>query len=152
MQFSLFKVHISGDSNPDPPDNGKLCYPSQKTLRRPLSLPSRSSLAGKTVFVPGAGRGVGEHITGSAGASCIGILGRDKTRIESAKDRFAGECPGTAFVAYTADIVDEDAIIAVFKDFGAQISWSITRDIFPMKAHLLNRTSKRGSLDSKSIF
>jgi hypothetical protein len=104
MLFSHFKVHISGDSNPDPPDNGKLCYPSQETLRRPLSLPSRSSLAGKTVFVPGAGRGVGEHITGSAGASCIGILGRDKTRIESAKDRFAGECPGTAFVAYTADI------------------------------------------------
>jgi NADP-dependent 3-hydroxy acid dehydrogenase YdfG len=80
------------------------------------------SLAGKSVFITGAGRGVGEHIThglAAAGPSRIGILGRDKSRIENAKAKFAKEYPGTAFSAYSVDILDETGIAAVFKDFGA---------------------------------
>ena len=84
-------------------------------------LPGRS-LAGKSVFITGAGRGVGEHIThgiAAAGPSRIGILGRDRSRIESARDKFATKYPAITFAAYAADIMDEAAITAVFKDFGA---------------------------------
>lgn len=85
------------------------------------SLPGRS-LVGKSAFVTGAGRGVGEHITrglAEAGVSRIGLLGRDRARIESAKEKFTREYPKTTFIAYSADITDEDAITAVFREFGA---------------------------------
>jgi NAD(P)-dependent dehydrogenase (short-subunit alcohol dehydrogenase family) len=84
------------------------------------ALPGRS-LAGKSVFVTGAGRGVGLHITqalAEAGASRIGILGRDSARINTAKDTLARDYPATSFVAYAADITDENAIAAAFKAFG----------------------------------
>ena len=47
------------------------------------TIPGRS-LAGKSAFVTGAGRGVGSYITrglAAAGVSRIGILGRNKARI-----------------------------------------------------------------------
>jgi NADP-dependent 3-hydroxy acid dehydrogenase YdfG len=78
-------------------------------------------LVGKTILITGAGRGVGEHIArelAAAGASRIGIIGRDKTRIESAKDRFAVAYPSTKFEAFAADITDEAAIATVFQIFG----------------------------------
>lgn len=84
------------------------------------ALPGRL-LAGKSAFVTGAGRGVGEHITrglGAAGVKRIGILGRSKARIEKAKDAFAKDFPAVAFEAYAADITDGPAIAAVFKAFG----------------------------------
>ena len=85
------------------------------------ALPGRS-LAGKSAFVTGAGRGVGEHITrglAAAGVKRIGILSRDKARIEKAKDAFAAQFPAVTFEAYSADITDGPAIAAVFKAFGA---------------------------------
>ena len=84
------------------------------------ALPGRS-LAGKSAFVTGAGRGVGAHITrglAAAGVDRIGILGRNKALIEKAKDAFGKEFPFVAFEAYTADITDGPAIAAVFKVFG----------------------------------
>ena len=84
------------------------------------ALPGRS-LAGRSAFVTGAGRGVGAHITrglAAAGVKRIGILGRDKARIEKAKDDFAEEFPAVAFDAYTADITDGAAIAAIFQVFG----------------------------------
>ncbi|KAH7324918.1 hypothetical protein B0I35DRAFT_458558 [Stachybotrys elegans] len=79
-------------------------------------------LAGKSALITGAGRGVGVHITkgiASAGAAQIAILGRDKARIEAARDQFAAQYPGTKFVAFAADVTDENAIAAVFDAFGA---------------------------------
>lgn len=87
---------------------------SQAVSHRPLS--------GKSVLITGGGRGVGVHITkgfASAGAAKIGILGRDKMRIESARDGFAIEFPETTFVAFSADVTDEAAIAGVFDTFGA---------------------------------
>ncbi|MCJ1355271.1 MAG: hypothetical protein MMC33_005262 [Icmadophila ericetorum] len=84
------------------------------------TLPGRS-LAGKSAFITGAGRGVGEHITrgiAAAGIERIGLLGRDKARIEKAKEAFAKEFPAVIFEAYAADITDGPAITAVFKAFG----------------------------------
>ena len=78
-------------------------------------------LAGKTVFVTGAGRGVGQFITqaiAEAGAAKIGVLGRDKNRIDKANDTWSKEFPDTTFVSYAADVTDEKAITAAFKDFG----------------------------------
>ncbi|KAK3353796.1 hypothetical protein B0T25DRAFT_581489 [Lasiosphaeria hispida] len=78
-------------------------------------------LEGKTALITGAGRGVGEHIARaivSAGASRVGIVGRDKTRIETARDRFAAAFPTTEFEAFSADITDEDAFVAIFATFG----------------------------------
>ncbi|KFY34067.1 hypothetical protein V494_07087 [Pseudogymnoascus sp. VKM F-4513 (FW-928)] len=85
------------------------------------SLPGRS-LAGKSALVTGASRGVGEHIArglAEAGASPIALLGQDKARIESAKQKLSLEFPTTAFNAFAADIKDQDAIAAVFGSFGA---------------------------------
>ena len=79
-------------------------------------------LAGKSVFVTGAGRGVGEFITRAmieAGASRIGILGRNKERIDKAKERLTSDSPKVKVQSYAADITDESAIKAVFADFGA---------------------------------
>ena len=84
------------------------------------ALPGRS-LAGKSAFITGAGRGVGSHITrglAAAGVSRIGILGRDVARIEKAKDTFAAEFPSVAFSAYAADITSAPAIAAAFNAFG----------------------------------
>ena len=84
------------------------------------TLPGRS-LAGKSAFVTGAGRGVGEHITrglAAAGVKRIGLLGRDHARIEKAKEAFAKEFPDTTFEAYAADITEGPAIAAVFQAFG----------------------------------
>ncbi|KAK0719364.1 hypothetical protein B0H67DRAFT_642727 [Lasiosphaeris hirsuta] len=78
-------------------------------------------LQGKTVLITGAGRGVGEHIAramASAGSSRIGIVGRDKTRIEAARDRFTAAFPSAKFEAFSADITDEDAFVAIFAAFG----------------------------------
>ncbi|KAH7031700.1 uncharacterized protein B0I36DRAFT_241968 [Microdochium trichocladiopsis] len=79
-------------------------------------------LVGKSALITGAGRGVGEHITkgiASAGAAKIAILGRDKVRIEAARDRFAARYPETKFVAFAADVTDENAVAAIFDAFGA---------------------------------
>lgn len=84
------------------------------------ALPGRS-LAGKSAFVTGAGRGVGAHITrglAAAGIKRIGILGRSKATIENAKEAFAKEFPAVVFEAFTADITDGPAIAAVFNTFG----------------------------------
>ena len=97
------------------------------------SLPGRS-LAGKSALVTGAGRGVGEHIArglAEAGASPIGLLGLDKARIESAKERFSLEFPKTTFVAFAADIRDSDAIAAIFDNFNAPDILVNNAGIFP---------------------
>lgn len=78
-------------------------------------------LAGKTVLVTGASKGVGAHITeqiAAAGASRIGILGRDKTRIEAAKEKFSAAYPQTAFESFAVDITDEPAVTSLFATFG----------------------------------
>jgi NAD(P)-dependent dehydrogenase (short-subunit alcohol dehydrogenase family) len=82
---------------------------------------SNRPLAGKSALITGAGRGVGQHITrgiAAAGASKIAILGRDQKRIDSARDNFAAEYPETAFVGFSANVTDEEAIAAVFDAFG----------------------------------
>lgn len=78
-------------------------------------------LVGKSAFVTGASRGVGLHITqalAEAGASPIGILGRDKTRLEKTKKSLESQFPRTVFKAYAADITDSGAIGELFRDFG----------------------------------
>lgn len=78
-------------------------------------------LKGKTIFVTGARKGVGKHITNAmaaAGAKRIGFLGRNKTRIEDAKMEFSKLFPSVEFVAYAADITNDKEIAAVFRDFG----------------------------------
>ncbi|KFY41389.1 hypothetical protein V495_04949 [Pseudogymnoascus sp. VKM F-4514 (FW-929)] len=85
------------------------------------SLPGRS-LTGKSALVTGSGRGVGVHIArglAEAGVSPIGLLGRDKSTIESAEQTLSREFSDTKFVAFAADITDADAIAAVFAGFGA---------------------------------
>ncbi len=82
---------------------------------------SAKPLVGKSVLVTGAGKGVGKHITrelAAAGASQIAILGRDSSRINSARDRFAAAYPSTTFTAFSADITDEAAIAAIFSRIG----------------------------------
>lgn len=99
---------------------------SSKIASRPLD--------GKTVFITGAGRGVGAHITqaiAEAGARRVGILGRDKTRIENAKDKLAKDYPSTSFIAYAADISDENAIATAIKDFGVADVLINNAGIFP---------------------
>ncbi|KAF4332368.1 3-oxoacyl [Fusarium beomiforme] len=96
--------------------NHKSTYPSL------IDAVSNRPLDGKSVLITGAGRGVGEHITrgiAAAGADRIGILGRDKHRITTARDKLALAYPGTVFEAFAADITDELAIAAVFQSFGA---------------------------------
>jgi NAD(P)-dependent dehydrogenase (short-subunit alcohol dehydrogenase family) len=78
-------------------------------------------LEGKSVLITGAGRGVGLYIANSiseAGATKIGLIGRDKGRIEEAKTKLAAKYPAATFTAYATDIGDEDAVNAVFKDYG----------------------------------
>lgn len=78
-------------------------------------------LRGKTFFVTGAGRGVGKYITraiADAGAKRIGLLGRDKARIQSAKEEYSKDFPAVEFVAYAADITNAQDVAAAFKDFG----------------------------------
>ena len=80
-----------------------------------------SPLAGKSFLVTGAGRGIGEHIArqiATAGAGRVGIIGRDKTRIFAAKERFEKNHPHTKFEAFAADINDEAAVSTVFETFG----------------------------------
>jgi NAD(P)-dependent dehydrogenase (short-subunit alcohol dehydrogenase family) len=78
-------------------------------------------LTGKTVVVTGAGRGVGEHIArefAAAGAARIGIVGRDKARIESAKKTLTSAYPEADIESFAADITNESEIARVFKSFG----------------------------------
>jgi NAD(P)-dependent dehydrogenase (short-subunit alcohol dehydrogenase family) len=84
------------------------------------TLPGRS-LAGKSAFITGAGRGVGEHITrgiAAAGIDRIGLLGRDKARIEKAKENFSKEFPDVVFESYSADVTDAPAVAAALEAFG----------------------------------
>jgi len=95
--------------------NHRTPYPSLSS-----TLPGRS-LAGKSVLITGASRGVGAHIVRGIAAAkpqTIGIIGRDKARLDDAKLEFAEEFPTVVFKAYAADITNEAAIISVFKDFG----------------------------------
>ncbi|KFZ04732.1 hypothetical protein V501_09022 [Pseudogymnoascus sp. VKM F-4519 (FW-2642)] len=97
------------------------------------SLPGRS-LAGKSALITGASRGVGEHIArglAEAGVSPIGLLGKDKARIESTKEKFGREFPQTTFVAFAADITDAEAIAAVFFNFGAPDILVNNAGVFP---------------------
>lgn len=97
------------------------------------SLPGRS-LIGKSAFVTGASRGVGEHIVrglAKAGASPIGLLGLDKARIKSAEERFSLEFPQITFVAFAADIRDTDAIATVFDNFATPDILVNNAGIFP---------------------
>lgn len=95
---------------------------------------STGPLKGKSVLVTGAGRGVGAHIArniAEAGATKIGILGRDKRRIEEAKIQYAQEYPSSIFIAYASDITDEAGIAAVFKDFGVPDILINNAGVFP---------------------
>lgn len=82
---------------------------------------SLSWCSGKTNFITGAGRDVGDHIArtiAEAGAKRVGILCRDKAYIERLQEKLSDEYPHTDFVAYAATVTDEEAIAAVFDDFG----------------------------------
>ncbi|PVI06247.1 NAD(P)-binding protein [Periconia macrospinosa] len=96
-------------------------------------LPGRS-LAGKSVLITGASRGVGKHLVrgfAEAQASRIGIIGKDKTRIETARAEFSAEYPKITFIAYAVDVLDEDAVAAVFQCFGAPDFLVNNAGVFP---------------------
>jgi len=119
--------------------NRKSIYPALSP-----SLPGRS-LAGKTVFITGASRGVGKHLVrgfAAANASRIGLLGRDKARVEAARTEFSTAYPKTEFTAYAADITNEDAIATVFKDFGAPDILVNNAGIFPDDGPFINQDLK----------
>lgn len=91
-------------------------------------------LKGKSALVTGAGRGVGEHIARSlaeAGAARIGLLGREKSRIDGAQEKFTKAFPATQFSAFAADITDEVAITSVFQSFGAPDILVNNAGVFP---------------------
>jgi len=95
---------------------------------------SRKPLTGKSVLVTGASRGVGDYIARSiagAGAAKVGILGRDQKRVEDTKARLAKDYPSTKFLAYSANITDESAVAAVFKDFGVPDVLINNAGVFP---------------------
>jgi NAD(P)-dependent dehydrogenase (short-subunit alcohol dehydrogenase family) len=107
---------------------------------------SSQPLKGKSVFITGASRGVGEHIThaiAAAGAAKIGILGRDEKRVQNAKEKFTKEYPATEFLGYSANIVDETAITGVFKDFGAPDVLVNNAGVFPDDGPFISQDLKR---------
>lgn len=91
-------------------------------------------LAGKSVLVTGAGRGIGLFIADAiaeAGATIVGITGRDKARIESAKGTLTEKYPKTTFIAFAVDVADEAGIEALLKDFGVPDVLINNAGVFP---------------------
>lgn len=83
---------------------------------------SSRPLTGKSAFITGASRGVGLHIVkafADAGASPIGMLGRDKTRLAKTKELLEAQFPQTQFKTYAVDITNGKAVEELFRDFGA---------------------------------
>jgi NAD(P)-dependent dehydrogenase (short-subunit alcohol dehydrogenase family) len=75
------------------------------------------SVAGKTVLITGGGRGIGSriaHAFAKAGASVIGITGRNESALQSTKASIQTEYPSTKVLTFTTDVVDEAAVNAAF--------------------------------------
>lgn len=113
------------------------------TLERKIAA---KPLSGKSVFITGAGRGVGVYIArgvAAAGASAIGLLARDKTRIEETKNKLAAEYPDANFTHYAADIIDQHAVAAVFKDFGVPDVLINNAGVFPDDGPFISQDLKQ---------
>jgi NAD(P)-dependent dehydrogenase (short-subunit alcohol dehydrogenase family) len=81
------------------------------------------SAAGKTIFVTGGGYGIGASIVMSfarAGARDIIITGRTATRLQETKAKVE-KAMSTRVHVFTADVTDEEAIAAIFKEVGSTI-------------------------------
>jgi NAD(P)-dependent dehydrogenase (short-subunit alcohol dehydrogenase family) len=102
-------------------------------------------LQGKSVLITGAGRGVGLHISraiAAAGAARIGLVGRNKSRIEEARVALSKDHQKTEFDAYAADVSDQDAVAAVFQDFGVPDVLINNAGAFPDDGPFLNQDLK----------
>jgi NAD(P)-dependent dehydrogenase (short-subunit alcohol dehydrogenase family) len=78
-------------------------------------------LVGKKVLITGASRGVGLHIAhgiATAGATTIGLVGRDPARLDATKAKLTTTYPNTTFHSFALDIMDATAVSAVFTAFG----------------------------------
>ncbi|KAI9893787.1 MAG: hypothetical protein M1814_006004 [Vezdaea aestivalis] len=88
--------------------------------------PTQASLSqkGKTVLITGGGQGVGPAIAHSfsqAGASNIVLLSRTAETLNKTVTSLRSAYPDTAFHAYPADITDEAAVSAAFKDYTSKV-------------------------------
>jgi NAD(P)-dependent dehydrogenase (short-subunit alcohol dehydrogenase family) len=84
------------------------------------TLPGRS-LAGKSVLITGASRGVGKHLVrgfAEAQVSRIGLVGQNKQRVLAAEAEFSARYPKVVFTSYATDVTDESGVTAVFESFG----------------------------------
>jgi NADP-dependent 3-hydroxy acid dehydrogenase YdfG len=88
---------------------------------------------------------VGSYIVNSiaeAGATKVGIVGRDKARIQDAEKTLTTKYPATTFTAYATDIADEDAVIAMFKSFGTPDVLINNAGVFPDSGPFVNENIK----------
>ena len=95
--------------------------------------PKEESLraTGKTVFITGAGTGIGARTTlafAEAGAAAIGILGRRKEKLEETKARVKEEYSQTKVFVYAADVTNITQTQSAFSAFAEATGKSI--DVF----------------------
>jgi NAD(P)-dependent dehydrogenase (short-subunit alcohol dehydrogenase family) len=91
-------------------------------------------LAGKSVIVTGGSRGVGLFIVEGfveAGATKIGLTGRDEARLQATTSELEKAHPGVKFTPYAVDVVDEEGIKAMFSDFGVPDILVNNAGVFP---------------------
>src|SRR5271154_1145552 len=75
------------------------------------------SLAGKTVVITGASRGIGEaaaHAFAAAGTTLLGLTARSQTHLESVKASLNKSYPNTTVLTFVADVTSASAMASAF--------------------------------------
>ena len=118
--------------------------------------PINLSAADKTVLITGGGRGIGKAIAtcfALAGAQAIILLGRTAATLQAAAKEIsdAGKSAGheVEIHSFTVEIVDEEAVAAVFKSLREQ---SISIDVLVNNAGALHLGRMSASASSHSSY
>lgn len=107
---------------------------------------AKRPLAGKSILVTGASRGVGAHIArelAGASASRIALIGRSEPSLSSSQKEFAAAFPDTEFTAFAVDVMDAKAVANVFDRWGVPDVLINNAGVFPDEGSFISQDLKK---------